>query len=57
MTKVYEDDEYCGYCDRYTRQTITDSEHERDSSGDKQECSECGWVYWGLTGKWEAPYK
>jgi ribosomal protein L44E len=53
MTKVYRDERYCPFCDRETAQEVTDSEHERDSSGDYQECLECSATYWGFTGEWE----
>jgi hypothetical protein len=55
MTKRYEDVRWCFRCQKDTLQEVTDSEHERDSSGDQQHCKECGWTYSGLTGKWHSP--
>jgi len=52
MSKEYQDEEYCSICKKYTLQTIYASEHERDSSGDWQECLECGAYYSGYSGKW-----
>lgn len=54
--KTYEDECYCGHCDKYTKQTIHDSGHERDSSNDWRECHECGWRLDGYSGKWHEPY-
>lgn len=56
MSKEYKDIMYCGHCGEDTEQTIFDSEHERDSSNDRQECHKCGWVRYGLSGTWEPPY-
>lgn len=44
---------YCGNCDKDTNQKVYESGHERDSSGDRFECTECGFVKYGLTGEWE----
>ena len=44
---------YCGNCDKDTKQKVFDSGHERDSSNDRFECTECGFVKYGLTGQWE----
>lgn len=43
---------YCGNCDKDTKQKVHESGHERDSSRDKFECTECGFVKYGLTGEW-----
>jgi hypothetical protein len=44
---------YCGNCDKDTKQKVHESGHERDSSNDRFECTECGFVKHGLTGEWE----
>lgn len=44
---------YCGNCDKDTKQKVCESGHERDSSHDRFECTECGFVKYGLTGEWE----
>lgn len=44
---------YCGNCDKDTKQKVYESGHERDSSHDRFECTECGFVKYGLTGEWE----
>ena len=44
---------YCGNCDKDTKQKVYESGHERDSSHDRYECSECGYIKYGLTGEWE----
>ena len=44
---------YCGNCDKNTKQKVYESGHERDSSHDRFECTECGFVKYGITGDWE----
>jgi transposase-like protein len=44
---------YCGNCDKDTKQKVYESGHERDSSHDRFECTECGFIKYGLTGEWE----
>jgi hypothetical protein len=44
---------YCGNCDKDTKQKVYESGHERDSSHDRYECTECGFIKYGLTGEWE----
>ena len=44
---------YCGNCDKDTKQKVDESGHERDSSRDRFECTECGFIKYGLTGEWE----
>jgi hypothetical protein len=39
----YYDKRYCPNCKRDTLQQCRDSDHERDSSNDFQECLYCGW--------------
>lgn len=46
----YEDDRHCKHCDRTTSHNCRDSGHERDSSGDYQECNVCGYWSTGLSG-------
>lgn len=53
MPKTYDDEDWCGICKADTIQTIHDSEHERDSSGDWRKCHKCGGTYSGMTGEWE----
>lgn len=53
---AYIDERYCGHCDRYTQHTCYDSNHERDSSGDFQQCEVCNWYMSGYTRKYEPPY-
>lgn len=52
MTKRYVEEGYCPFCERGTKQDVTDAEHERDSSNDARECLECRAHWMGLTGKW-----
>jgi hypothetical protein len=39
----YDDERFCEHCDKDTPHTCEDTTHERDSSGDYQECKVCGW--------------
>lgn len=55
MTKVYKDERYCDHCEKDTQHGCVDSQHERDSSQDYQECNECGWYMYGLTGEYQEP--
>lgn len=50
--EIYE--RYCDHCEADTQQRCIDSGHERDSSGDYQECLVCGWHRWGF-GDWQPP--
>lgn len=50
------DERWCGHCDDYTEQTLKSGEHERDSSGDWQECLRCHWHRIGY-GDWQPPFK
>ena len=54
--KPYIDELYCGHCDKDTKQEVTESGHERDSSNDRFICLECGFVKHGLSGDWSEPY-
>lgn len=48
---------YCDHCDKDTKQQVSESGHESDSSGDYFECIECGWFKLGLTDEWHEPFK
>lgn len=37
------DEAFCQNCNRDTQQKFVDAGHERDSSGNRQECLTCGW--------------
>jgi hypothetical protein len=53
--KEYEDEMYCENCRKDTRHFISESGHERDSSGDLFRCLECRWWATGLTGTYHPP--
>jgi ribosomal protein L44E len=55
MNLNYEDERYCERCDKYTPHTCRDSEHERDSSYDYQQCRECGWWKTGFSNSYHPP--
>lgn len=55
MTTKELDERYCGHCDADTVQRCEYSDHERDSSGDRQECTVCGWWRTGMSGEWKPP--
>lgn len=46
----YEDERFCLHCDKDTPHICKDSNHERDSSWDHQECKVCGWYSLGPFG-------
>ena len=46
---------HCDNCDKDTPQKVDGGGHERDSSHERFECTECGFVKYGLTGEWERP--
>lgn len=50
--KTYIEELWCPICDKFTKQEIYDSGHERDSSNDSQTCLDCGAYYSGFTGEW-----
>lgn len=54
---TYTDVEYCGICDKNTKQTIHESGHERDSSGCWRRCTVCNSYYSGYDGNWHEPIK
>lgn len=56
MGENYETTRFCDHCDKDTLHKCRDSQHERDSSQDYQECLECGWFMTGYTGKYEPPF-
>jgi hypothetical protein len=49
------DDKFCKHCQKETSHKITDSGHERDSSGDYFECLECHWWGTGLADEYYPP--
>ena len=53
----YLDECYCDNCKKYTQHDCKDSGHERDSSGDYQECLECNWYSFGMSGEYNPPLK
>lgn len=46
---------YCEHCKKDTEHRCFQSNHERDSSRDWQQCEECYWIYSELTEKYEPP--
>lgn len=44
---------YCDNCNKDTKQKVHESGQERDSSQDRFECTECGFIKYGLTGEYE----
>ena len=54
-SEFYTDVRWCPNCNKDTEQRCRDSNHERDSTMDYQECLTCHWVRTGWTGEWEAP--
>ncbi len=46
------DERFCVNCEKYTLHKVRDSQHERDSSSDWQQCLECNLEYFGLTGQY-----
>jgi hypothetical protein len=48
------DEAHCPNCNADTQQTFVDAGHERDSSGNRQECLTCGWYRYGA-GEFQAP--
>jgi len=49
----YVDERWCPFCKKYTYQECKDSGHERDSSGDRADCTICGASYNGYNGHYE----
>ena len=47
----YEEIRECEHCKKETKHQCKDSEHERDSTGDYQECLEC--FYWKTGYNWD----
>lgn len=43
----YQDERYCEHCGRDTPHTCSDTDHERDSSWDYQQCMCCRWYKYG----------
>lgn len=55
MSEAYEDEVFCQNCGKETPHRCEDSGHERDSSGDYQECLACGWWLTGYGGVQSPP--
>lgn len=53
---TYQDDRFCGHCEKDTLHRCFDSGHERDGSNDWQECLTCGWCRFG-NGSYVPPFK
>lgn len=53
--KKYIDERYCEKCGEYTEHEVRDAEHERDSSGDYEECLICGWWETGMSSVRQPP--
>ena len=53
--REYTDVMWCDICREDTEQLVHDAGHERDSSGDWQECQVCKSYRSGLTGLWRTP--
>lgn len=54
---TYTNELWCGHCEKTTLQHVRDSGHERDSSGDSQECLVCRWTRCGMSWRWWPPTK
>jgi len=46
---------FCDHCERDTQHNCRDSDHERDSSADYQECLVCHWYCTGMSGEYHPP--
>lgn len=55
--EYYIDERFCENCDCYRDQRCKDSDHERDSSGDYEECLTCKFYKTGLTNKRSHPFQ
>jgi hypothetical protein len=53
--ETYEDVRFCKRCDSHTLHNCRDSGHERDSSGDYEECKICRYYRFGMSGKQHEP--
>ncbi len=56
MSDEYEDTRFCDNCDKYTTHRCKDSDHERDSSMDYQECLVCHWYMTGYDRRYNKPF-
>ena len=52
----YIDERHCDHCDKDTNHRCKDSGHERDSSGDYQECLVCKWWMTGYRREYNPPH-
>lgn len=46
---------WCDICKKETQVYFKSGGHERDSSGDYEECLECGYWRYGMCSEWEKP--
>lgn len=54
--KSYKDERICGHCQAERVHLCRDGGHERDSSGDYQECTDCGWWKTGAGDEYYPPF-
>lgn len=57
MSDTYEDERWCNHCGKYTNHNCRDSNHERDSSEDYEECKDCGYWMTGFNLKQSPPWE
>jgi len=50
--QTYRDEMFCDHCNDDTEQIVHSEAHERDSSGDWQICTKCGWRLSGYSSEW-----
>lgn len=55
--QFYKKERFCDHCQKDTTHECKDSDHERDSSGDWQECLVCGWYKTGRSDEYFPGYK
>ncbi len=53
--REYSDVRFCWHCNCDTEHLCRDSGHERDSSGDYQECTACRWYETGIVSGYQPP--
>ncbi len=49
MRKYYNDDRFCGHCNKETTHKCYDTNHERDRSWDYEECLICHYHKYGVS--------
>jgi len=57
MSEEYEESRWCNNCQKYTMHTCVDCGHERDSSGDREKCNDCGFWMTGFDLKQNPPWE